>query len=502
MEHLVDPGLMPAGAAAHAPSPHEHDAGTETLYPQAATDRPGWHVRLFGSPEFFRLWLAQVVASLGDWVGFLAIALLAGQLARGSQAGAIGLVMTARILPGFFLAPVGGVLVDRFDRRTVMVVCNLGRAVIVAALPFVPSVSLLVLASFCLEGFALLWSPAKEATVPNLVPHDHLTTANSLGMAAAYGTFPLASIAFTLIATLSSWLSGLESIDILPTDKVVLAFWAQSLAFCVSAAMIRTIAIPPRPKRTSTAATRIDWLGAIHDLRDGWRYMFVNHTVRAVNLGVATGLMGAGMLIPLGAVFATEVLDAGSEGYGLFVTALGFGVAAGVVLVSIIQKRMPADRVFTAALLAAGGALLLASSMSSLGPAMAFVFVMGMAGGPIYVLGFSMLQTEVDDDLRGRVIAAFNTLVRLCVLVAMTIGPLLAGVLGHLSDRLVDGVVELPGGVDVAVPGVRLTLWLAGLIIVAAGLVAAGTLRAGQRAAAGNGGVHPSNGARSSGVEG
>lgn len=490
--HLVDPGLMPAGADAHLDPGEDLASSTDSIALESPADRPGWHVRLFGSREFFRLWLAQVVASLGDWVGFFAIALLAGELARGSQAGAIGLVMTARILPGFFLAPLGGLLVDRFDRRRVMVVCNLGRAAIVAVLPFVPNVAVLVLASFCLEAFALLWSPAKEATVPNLVPHDHLTTANSLGMAAAYGTFPLASVVFTLIAALSSWLSTVHSFDAVPTDKVVLAFWFQALAFCLSAAMIRTIDIPARHRRGAPkAAARIDWLGAVHDLRDGWRYMFVNHTVRAVNLGVATGLIGGGMLIPLGAVFATEVLDAGSEGYGLFVTALGFGVAAGVLLVSFVQRRLPADRIFTAALFSAGTALVLAACTSALGPAMVFVFILGVSAGPIYVLGFAMLQTEVDDDLRGRVIAAFNTLVRLCVLLSMTIGPLLASLLGRISEAWLGGELAM-AGIEVAVPGVRLTLWLAGLIIVGAGLVASSTLRAGQRASATTTGGHPS----------
>lgn len=491
--HLVDPGLMPAGADAHLERGDDGGAATESIATECPTDRPGWHVRLFGSREFFRLWLAQVVASLGDWVGFFAIALLAGELARGSQAGAIGLVMTARILPGFFLAPLGGLLVDRFDRRRVMVVCNLGRAGIVALLPFVPNVAVLVLASFALEGFALLWSPAKEATVPNLVPHDHLTTANSLGMAAAYGTFPLASVVFTLIAALSTWLGSVHSFDAVPTDKVVLAFWWQAGAFCLSAVMIRTIDIPARHRRAGTrsSAARIDWLGAVHDLRDGWRYMFINHKVRAVNLGVATGLIGGGMLIPLGAVFATEVLDAGSEGYGLFVTALGFGVAAGVLLISLLQRRLPADRVFTASLFAAGIALLLAACTSALGPAMVFVFVLGASAGPIYVLGFAMLQTEVDDDLRGRVIAAFNTLVRLCVLLSMTIGPLVASLLGRLSDAWFGGELALLG-VEVAVPGVRLTLWLAGLIIIVAGAVASSTLRAGLRANASTSDSHPS----------
>lgn len=454
--------------------------GTATLYPDVALDRPGWHVRLFGSREFFRLWLAQVVASLGDWVGFFAIAYLAAQLSEGSEAGAIGLVMTARILPGFFLAPLAGVLVDRFDRRTVMIVCNLGRAGVVALLPFANNIGVLVLAALVLEAFALAWSPAKDATVPNLVAQDHLTTANSLGMAAAYGTFPVASAVFALMASVSTWVSSFGAVDGLPTDRVAVAFYFQAVAFCASAAMIRSIRIGGRRAPKRRRPLRIDWAGTFREFREGWRFIFINHTVRAVNLGLATGLIGGGMLIPLGVVFSNEVLGAGSPGYGLFITSLGFGVAFGVIAISVLQRRLPRTKVFVGSLFVAGLALFLAASSSSLAVAAVFVGLMGASAGPIYVLGFAILQAEVADELRGRVIAALNTLVRLCVLLSMVIGPLLAEILGELSDRFLDGALRLPG-ITLPLPGVRLTLWLAAGIIMGAGVIVRGTLRAGAR---------------------
>ena len=77
-----------------------------------------------------------------------------------------------------------------------MVACDIGRAAVVATLPFVDNLSAWCSSSLALEVFTLLWSPAKDATVPNLVPPDHLTTANSLSLAAAYGTFPFAALLF------------------------------------------------------------------------------------------------------------------------------------------------------------------------------------------------------------------------------------------------------------------------------------------------------------------
>ena len=90
----------------------------------------------------------------------LAILVLAAKVS-GSATG-IGLVMTARMLPGFVLAPVGGALIDRWDRRKVMVTCDLGRAVLLGLLPFFDSLAGLVLISFAIEILTLMWSPAND----------------------------------------------------------------------------------------------------------------------------------------------------------------------------------------------------------------------------------------------------------------------------------------------------------------------------------------------------
>src|SRR6266511_2027523 len=155
--------------------------------------------RVFGTRSFFKLWVAQVVSSLGDWIGIIAILAIAARVSGGSGA-AVSLVMVARVVPGFFLATVGGVIVDRFDRRRVMVACDFGRALLLVLLPFVDTLIGLVLISFALEILSLLWGPAKDASVANLVDNKQLTSANSLGLLASFVTFPLASLVFAVLA--------------------------------------------------------------------------------------------------------------------------------------------------------------------------------------------------------------------------------------------------------------------------------------------------------------
>jgi len=450
-----------------------------------APEQAALHVRVFGSHAFFRLWIAQVVSALGDWLGFLAITVLAASLGSGdgrSGGAAVGLVMSARIIPGFFLAPVAGVMIDRWDRKKVMVTCDLGRALVIASLPFVHTVTGLVLASLVLEIGTLAWSPAKEASVPNLVPNDRLTSANSLSLVAAYGTFPIAAVSFALLAQLAGSLGHIDALGAFKTDQTALAFYADAGTFMLSALLISTLALPDSGRRRTNGDKRVDFAQTFHELKEGWQFIFVNPVVRSVNLGLACGLIGGGMVVPLGSIFARDILGSGAAGYGVFITALGFGVAAGVLLLSVTQKRLPKARVFEMSIFLAGLSLIFAASMSSLEFAVLGVFVLGICGGSVYVVGFTLLHENVDDALRGRIFSALYTIVRLCLLIAFALGPFLSDFLDKVSSHVVnrERTITILGR-ELYVPGERLTLWLAGAIILVAGAIVFFSLRAGTR---------------------
>ena len=434
-------------------------------------------VRLFGSDSFFRLWIAQVVSALGDWIGFLAVIAIATRVGGDSPAAAISLVMSARMVPGFFLAPVAGVLVDRWDRKKVMVACDVLRGGVLCTLPFIDHVWSLVLASLVLEIGTLLWSPAKEASVPNLVPASHLATANSLSLVAAYGTFPVATLLFAFLAKVATWLSHIGTLDFLKIDQEFIAVYLDVLTFGMSALLISSLALRHRTTRDGDdAPIGFEWGHTLHQLREGWRFMFINPTVRSVMVGIGTGLIGGGMVVPLGDLFSRSVLGGGSAGFGLLLTGMGVGMATGVILVSAMQSRLPKARVFCWSVLVAGIALIGGAAMQTLYAAIAFVAVLGVCAGAVYVLGFTILQETVADELRGRIFAALYTLVRFCLLLSFAVGPLLAETLGRLSKRFVDSHVVFLG-FAVELPGVRLALWLAGVIILGAGLLAVTSLR-------------------------
>jgi dTMP kinase len=456
---------------AEKPAPFIPPSPEETGIPPAF-----W--RVFGTRAFFKLWIAQVVSSLGDWIGIIAIVSIAARISGGSGA-AVSLVMVARVVPGFLLATVGGVIVDRFDRKRVMVVCNLGRAALLALLPFVDNLLGLVLVSFALEILALLWGPAKDASVPNLVDTKQLTSANSLGLLAAFGTFPVASLVFSLLAVAASWLGGFSAFSSLEVDREFLALWVNAVTFLVAAAIIWRLPIPSAYKREGES---VDWTATFRDISEGLGFIRKHRVVRGVIIGIGVGLIGGGAMIPLGPVFAQEVLGGGSAEFGVLMTALGFGAALGVVTLVAVQKRVPRQTVFEFAVMGTGVALLAAASTSSIEPAALLALAVGATAGASYVTGFTMLQETVRDELRGRTFATLYTVIRLCLLVSLTISPLWSDFWDRVSDAVfTDRAIEL-GGATYALPGVRFALWGGGLITFFAGFVSwRAVRRAGRR---------------------
>lgn len=461
----------------------------------SATRPSGRIEAIFGSWEFFKLWIAQIISATGDWLGLIAIISLAGRINDGSEGTAIALVLGARIAPGFFLATAAGLIVDRLDRKRVMLFCDVGRALVMFALPFVDSLLGLIVASFVLEILTMLWSPAKEAVVPNLVPKDKLTTANSLNVAAAYGMFPVAAGIAALLAKLSSGFADTGWVDTWRFNEEGLAFYVNGISFLATAAIIWNIHWIRRTREDRRAGAPGNWElgGALRELREGWEFIAVNPIVRAVNIGLATGVIGGGMLVPLGAIFVDEVISGDGADFNLVLFALGTGMAIGVMSSSVFQNRINRARVFPFALLLAGGALFVAASGSVLSLVVPTIAVVGFAAGPIYVLGFTLLHENVDDELRGRIFASLLVLVRFCVLLALAMAPALSELLDGLSESVWGRSWEL-AGLAIFVPGVRLTMWLAAAIIMFAGVLAMISLRAGSGAFVGVGLRSPAGG--------
>lgn len=475
------------------------DASEAAAVPPA---EQGWIQRVFGTKEFFALFNVQLVSAIGDWVGFFAITSLAASISSQPEA-AIALVTTARVAPGILFTPFVGVLVDRFSRKTVMMVSDLARCGAFILLPLVRTVPGLVFASLIIEVFTMMWSPAKEATVPSLVPPEKLTTANSLGLVAAYATMPIAGPIQFALSTLNAHLVELGFLGFLGFsaangDVQTLAFYFNAFTFVVAAIILWKWVFPGMPAEADRAQRFVEhecerdpleeersrlrrtW----DEIKEGWEFIFVNPIVRGVNIGLATGIIGGAMLVPLGPTFARFVIG-NPNTFPLFITALGFGVAVGVVALSALQKRLPKEQAFPLLVFGAGVSMFFGVSMSTFWLAALGVFCLGICAGAVYVLGFTLLQEHTDDELRGRIFSTLLTIVRLCVLLALLIGPFLATIFNGFAVAATGDEEGVPTiglfGLDLAIPGVRITLWLAAVILCIAGVLAGRSMQMGLR---------------------
>lgn len=432
--------------------------------------------RLFHSKSFRRLWSAQIISSMGDWIGLLAIILVAQRLGGGSSGSAVALVLIARLVPGLFIGPAIGVLVDRLNRRTIMATCDMMRAFMILSLIWVQRLWVLVLCQLVIELATLAWASAKEASVPQLVDKEYLPTANSLSMFASYGTAPIGFLIYALLTLVASFgRTHLPSID-LAHHQQSLALIVDAFTYLTSAFLVAGLPLtkPARPPGKMPGVNlRETWL----EFKEGLAYISNSIPIRTVILGMATGIFGGAMIVPLGSFFAGQLLNVkGNFGFLVLASALGIGMAVSVIGWIFLQKKVVHEDAFIVSLFGAGLCIFAASCVWTLAAAAVFIGLLGFCCGGIYVLGYTIIQTDATDDVRGRIFAAFFTLIRSCLLISLILAPVLMNFFNRLSRRVFSEVIHI-GNQEIRLYGVRLTLWLGSFIIICAGFLALFSLK-------------------------
>ncbi len=408
--------------------------------------------------DFRRLWLSMSLSSFGDWLGLLAITATATSLVDGFAAAnfALGGVLLFRLLPAIVLGPLAGAFADRFDRRTTMVVTDLFRFALFASIPIVDDLVWLFVAQFLLEVFSLFWIPAKDAAVPNMLRKDQLEPANQLSLVTTYGLTPvLAAIVF---AALNATGGRLESA--LPSlDRVDLALYLNALTFLVAAVVIWRLPSISGRRAAGTTGPRESFLGSV---RHG--FSFAGHTrlVRGLVVGITGAFMAAGVIIATGQAYA-EALGGGDAAYGLLFGAVFIGLGLGIGIGPSVAHDLARERIFGIAIVAAGITVVLMSWTITLWAALLLVVLMGFFAGIAYLAGFTLLGTEVQDEVRGRTFAIVQSLVRVAMILSLAVVPFGVGLIGRHSVDL--------GGLTVPVTGERIMLLVAGLLAVGVGVL-------------------------------
>ena len=410
-------------------------------------------------PAFRKLWNSMLFSSLGDWLGLLATTALAQQLSGGSYATAnfaIAGVFIARLLPAVFLGPIAGVIADRFDRRRLMVSVDVMRAGLYISIPIVHTYFWLYTAMILVECLTLFWSPAKEASVPNLVPREKLENANQVSLLAAYGTAPIAAILFSLLTLLSGAIAAIS--PLLPSNSVDIALYINALSFLFAAWTIR--GLKEIPKGSASKSNKDENVG--QSLVQGWKAVSESKIIRGLIIGMVGAFSAAGAVIGLARTFVGD-LGGGDAAYGVLFGSVFTGLAIGIAFGPKVFAQFSRRRLFGASLTTSGVFLVLLALISNLVLSVIIVAILGAFSGIAWVTGFTMLGMEVHDDVRGRTFAFVQSLIRITLVAVLAIAPIIAATIGVHRYEFQTIVLNYNGA--------QITILIAGLIAVLIGSV-------------------------------
>jgi dTMP kinase len=414
---------------------------------------------------FARLLAAMSVSSLGDWVGFVAVTSIVSRLGGGNAALAVSGVMIARTLPAFLFGPIAGVLVDRMDRKKLMIIADLARGAMYVSMVLLRDLWMIYLLSFAIECLSLLWGPARDASLPNLVPRRQLANANSLGLVSTYGTLPLGGIVFTILTAMSDWMA--RRVSFLGSQPESLALVLDAGTFIFSAAMLSRVPIRSAVNRVKV---RLDLARVWRDTADGIRFLREDSIASAMTGGIVIAFGAVGATLAIGPVFVQYTIGANTSGWGIVVTSFGIGMALGMATSNQIAKVVERDIVFVWGLVAAAGTLFVLAIMPNLALASVVTVWLGAFCGTAWVSGYTLLQENVADEFRGRTFGSLTTLSRMALFLSLTIFPALAQLFEKITSALIAGGDFYIGGQRFDLSGTRVALWVAGGLVVAAGL--------------------------------
>jgi dTMP kinase len=409
--------------------------------------------------SFRRLWIGLGLSSLGDWLGLLALTAMASALASSGYAQqnfAIGAVLLLRILPAVVLGPFAGYVADRLDRRTTLIVGDVLRGVVFASIPVVHTLQWVFVATVVIEAISLVWLPAKDASIPNLVPRDQLEAANRISIATTYGSalpaaglFVVLSLATRALHTSLGWLD----------DPVTLSLYFNAASFVVSGLVIATLPDLPRGPALAAADQQSMW----RVIGEGWAYVARTPLIRGLVVGIAGAFASGGIVVALARVYVAD-LGGGDPGYGLLFGCVFGGLALGMWRGPRLLVAMSRRRLFGCALVAAGVLLAAIAIVANLAAVTFLAVGLGFFAGTAWITGYTLLGLEVEDALRGRTFAFVQTLIRLVLAVVLAAAPLVAGVIGRHRWRVSDDAV-------LDYNGAAITMFLSALVMIAVGVL-------------------------------
>lgn len=386
--------------------------------------------------SFRRIWTAQLISTVGDALTSLAAGIIVFKIT--GSALSVGLMLMATAVPTLVVGLIAGVVVDRFDRKKIMVGSDLIRAALVATLPFLvhQSVIWLYVIVMLSSSVTQFFSPANESVLPEIASDEELGAANAIMAIAQFGSTAVGFAAAGFLAT---------------TNSIELVFFIDAATFLFSASMIGLVKVARLEVSEHTT------LGEqIRNIGYGARFIWKTPILRSLNIVRVPVLLAFGMQNVLLLPFAVRALHATTFEYGLQEGLTSIGFVVGSLAMARLADRLREGQWLVLSFIAMGLMGLLYSLQSMVWVAIGLIAISGAMNAPSFVAGRLINQRNTPREARGRV---FSTSYVLRDVVYLT-GMGLAGLADLFDVRIlfvVSSLVVIGAGVVAGIlPGLGL----------------------------------------------
>jgi MFS family permease len=428
----------------------------------AAREAPGGGAAVLRNRLFLFLWLAQVVTQIGANMVLYGLVVMVREATDMSST--VSLLFLTFLMPSVLFSALAGVYVDRFDRRWVLIVTNVLRAVFLVAIFLADgNITAVLLLNVVFATVTVFFAPAEAAMIPVVVPRDQLVAANGLFTLTINGAFALG---FAFLGPLIVAISGGPE----PVILMVAVLYGIAAALCVT--------LPSDKPAPGTAGSLLGGIGeagqavggTIHQLREGMAYIRANPSITwsLIYLGIAASLVG--ILGVLGPGFAEQTLGLAAKDLIVVVLPLGLGIVMGVLLLNAYGRLVTRRHAIEAGLIALGVLLViltvagplsrfltgvgdrveiidLASVTSLVAVVVAIAFLAGVAYGIVAISSQTQLQEDIAEEARGRVFGVLNMLISVASILPIVVVGSIADVVGTTAVILTVAVLVLLSGV-------------------------------------------------------
>lgn len=383
-------------------------------------------------PNFRTLWSGQIVSDFGDALTQLTLLLYINRVTSGNTE-AIALLLIALALPMATVGLAAGVFVDRWDRKRVMIVSDMLRAVLVGGFLLAAATEqlwLIYLTGFLHSTVGSFFTPARGAVVPRIIPPKGLLTANSLSQ--------MSHVFFRVLGTAAAgFLVG-------SLDNFTLPFVIDALTFLISALVLTRLTLEKRDAAARQAQATLRLI--FNQLSDGMSTILHQRVLSGTLIVLSVTMLGLGAVNVLLAPMLVNELKLPETWFGGLELAQSSAMILGGLLVVVLARYLKATTIVSLGLIFLGLVLGLFAPVNHIWQLFPILFLIGLLVTPVTASVTTILQSNATDEVMGRVSAALNAAISTANLLSMALAGMVAAQVGTRNVFLLSGLVVMAAG--------------------------------------------------------